>query len=1049
MDFRKQVEEKIKDFSKEQMVAFAWRCAVRALPFLAHDGHFNFWEEKNLQKYLYTVLNAIDYGLGYKIRFSSAASDLAAANAAITASKIAVTTPNIATATIFTAAYAAQAVVAIDAVAASITANSAIKIKFIDFESQIFSDIKAIQDENDPQITIETYGATWSHFIKALEDSNCEYWAKWYKQLFKNNFEFNIEEVKQRLHIPDEIKAQGAAAVGEYMVRLQEEGGGQRLNEARIIILGDKGAGKTCVARKLIDPNAAMATPAESTSGVDMSTWKLTKENMNVSIWDFAGHTVTHAVHQFFLSERSLYILVYNGRTEDTSSLEYWLDHMKNYGGDSEAIILVNERDKHHNDIPVNRLKEQYAIAGVYYLNVIKDTQKFKKFRNDVADYIVNNPSWKNQEIPKSYYAVKEELEQRFAKNKNGESEERITRETFDTIAQKHEIEDSERLLQDLHALGVSLWYKGMEQYNTIILNPEWISDGVYQIINWVHNQKTHEITLSDFKKVFAKDKKRYPADQYHFLFDLILNYELAYKTDKGNKLIIPHLLKEDQPANLPNFEIGGSLMLKYKADQALPPHTISRFIVKHSDQIKKHGNDYLVWRYGVVLEDNKGSVALVREWNRTIDVSVKGPTKTAYISQLRETLNTIFDGYKSKKPELQYNISQIGTQYNTWLSEKSITGFLMNNRDYYDPITNEDIPLKNLVNIIDVDYSQLKKKLPSSRKSTSKTAIKNLKEEFLKENLNLVLGSGISATYGLPSWDDLLQRLLMKTIDKNHEETELLSSLFRLLFNPSPLIAGRYLQESIGDEKTQNQFEKEVRNALYSSYNSNASSPIMDEIIKLCISPGNSPKLDSIITYNYDNIIEKELKKIEMEIPFQSVYGQGINPDNKSLAIYHVHGYLPEKGKIKNHNSITLGEYIYHEQYINTYSWNNIVQINKFRDKTCLFIGTSLSDPNIRRLLDIANSQKNNKKYHYILKKRPEKEWINGMLIKIFENNNDLQKIKENTMLNVDEIVDFLIEMQNRFEERDSESLGVKTVWIDDYDEDITEILKEIRKAK
>lgn len=83
---------------------------------------------------------------------------------------------------------------------------------------------------------------------------------------------------------------------------------------------------------------------------------------------------------------------------------------------------------------------------------------------------------------------------------------------------------------------------------------------------------------------------------------------------------------------------------------------------------------------------------------------------------------------------------------------------------------------------------------------------------------------------------------------------------------------------------------------------------------------------------------------------------------DDKKLKIYHVHGFLPQDGDIGAGNKITLGEFVYHEQYNNIYSWNNIVQINKFRDNTCLFIGTSLTDPTIRRLLDIAKSQKKQK---------------------------------------------------------------------------------------
>jgi hypothetical protein len=154
----------------------------------------------------------------------------------------------------------------------------------------------------------------------------------------------------------------------------------------------------------------------------------------------------------------------------------------------------------------------------------------------------------------------------------------------------------------------------------------------------------------------------------------------------------------------------------------------------------------------------------------------------------------------------------------------------------------------------------------------------------------------------------------------------------------------------------------------------------------------------------------------------------------------------LPRNGNIGNDNKITLGEFVYHEQYGNTYSWNNIVQINKFRDKTCLFIGTSLTDPNIRRLLDIAKNQKKPNKYHYIFKKKINKNWLKEAINKMISDNPELKNEKNNIDLKIDETIDFLIELKNRFEEKDSESLGVKTVWIEDYDKDISEILKKIR---
>lgn len=447
-----------------------------------------------------------------------------------------------------------------------------------------------------------------------------------------------------------------------------------------------------------------MTKPEQSTAGVDTSIWRLPDNDMQVRIWDFAGHTVTHAVHQFFLSERCLYILVHNARTDDRSRLYYWLDHMKNYGGNSEAIILVNEHDEHKAQIPENALKSKYDIHSVHYLNINNDKSKLEQFRHIVSDAMTNNPCWSNQVIPKDYYHVKADLEALFGQ---GDScVEHITRSKFEQIASKHGITDHDRLLQNLNVLGISLWYPSLSKFNTLVLNPEWISHGVYKIINYVANNNRFSIKLAEFGDVFSgSDMHRFNVSLYQFLFELISHYELAYQMNDNESLVIPHLLPEDEPATLPNFDIEDSLKLKYVAEHPLPPHTISRFIVRHHRSIQTQQGQQMAWRSGAILELNSGkhkTIALVKEDDRTIAISVSGPDKTTFISTLRDTMDDIFNSYKSDKPELLYRVIAFGQlspvhlpQNEPWLSNTTISAHTQNNRPYFDPNSQQDVDLK------------------------------------------------------------------------------------------------------------------------------------------------------------------------------------------------------------------------------------------------------------------------------------------------------------------------------------------------------------------
>ena len=698
--FHQQVKDGLRGLDRQQVVHFAWRSAMRALPFLGATGDFDFWTRNERQKHLNGVFGALDAAAN---NYDANADDDAAYAAAYAADDAAYAANAANAAAANAANAAAYAAYAADDAAANAAANAAYAADRynMDLRSVILSDIVAIKEGKETEEDNPTawYGPVWAQFQKALSAEKCDYWGRLYQRLFDDHLQFRPESLAKRLNVPKEIRAQGASAVGYYLEELEK--GARRLNEARIIILGDKGAGKTCLARRLKDPKAPMTTDEESTAGVDTTIWELADEDINVSIWDFAGHTVTHAVHQFFLSERCLYIMVYDGRTEDRNRLEYWLDHMKNYGGDSQAMILVNKRDQHSVDIPINYLKEHYAIAGKVEFSIRDDAAALGNFRKRVSDYIISNPSWKKQEIPESYYSVKEDLEKLFAKQGDGQSpREHISKCEFSEIAEKYSVEDIEELLKDLHSLGVSLWYQEMSEFDTLVLNPEWISHGVYKIINWVNEHERHSIKLDDFQTIFKKDASRYPQEKHSFLFKLMKHYELAYETAEES-LIIPHLLKEDRPEELPHFPVGDSLMLRYQAEQTLPPHTISRFIVRHHHQIKKEG-DYLEWRYGVVLGDGKGTTAMVREEERTISVSVKGSDQTEFIGELRETLNAIFDSYKSDKPELQYRIERFGqlpeeleVKNPLWLPDSKIINHAQKGRPYYDDVTDLDLPMK------------------------------------------------------------------------------------------------------------------------------------------------------------------------------------------------------------------------------------------------------------------------------------------------------------------------------------------------------------------
>ena len=187
-EFKKQVNQELEKLNLKQTVAFAWRCAVRALPFLGTNCSFDFWKKKNRQMYIYAVFYALDVKTSAAVLDASVAANdaaLAAYNAGANSAANAVLAATNAVHAVHAAANANANV----ANAAALAVNAAFDTKNdINLERIILQDLNSIQkmDGGIHHKHTDLYGEIWDNFQKALEAEGCSYWGQLYKSIFEN-----------------------------------------------------------------------------------------------------------------------------------------------------------------------------------------------------------------------------------------------------------------------------------------------------------------------------------------------------------------------------------------------------------------------------------------------------------------------------------------------------------------------------------------------------------------------------------------------------------------------------------------------------------------------------------------------------------------------------------------------------------------------------------------------------------------------------------------------------------------------------------------------
>ena len=440
---------------------------------------------------------------------------------------------------------------------------------------------------------------------------------------------------------PIEIVKKGREAVIDYFKSL--EGEKQALNEVKVLLVGDGGAGKTSLVKQLLGEE--FDKQELQTHGINIRDWEVKEgdKSIGVHLWDFGGQEIMHATHQFFLSKRSLYILVLDGRKDEKT--EYWLKHIESFGGDSPILVVLNKIDENPG-FDVNRrfLQEKYnGIKNFYRVSCAKK-EGIEVFADGLSKALANvkliQTTWAT-----SWFNVKTQLEN-MKKNVN---EYFISYEKYKEMCTKEKIiekSSQDTLVDFLNDLGVILHFRDIALLDTHVLEPKWITNAVYRIINSKKLAECNGVLrlglLDEILKKKEDDDYYYPREKYRYIIDLMKKFELCYEIDRQT-VLLPDLLEVQEPEF--DFDYAASLKFVINYD-FLPKSVMPRFIVKMNKDIKNE----LRWRTGVVLEDKAfHTTAVIKADARDekIYIYVNGEQKRDYFSAIRKTFGDINDCFE------------------------------------------------------------------------------------------------------------------------------------------------------------------------------------------------------------------------------------------------------------------------------------------------------------------------------------------------------------------------------------------------------------------
>jgi internalin A len=475
-----------------------------------------------------------------------------------------------------------------------------------------------------------------------------------------------VNEKNNKPKSPSEILASYFRIVG---------GAGEMLGECKVIVVGRGQVGKTSLIKRL---NGQSYDPLEpETHGITIQKLEFAGERGHVTgrVWDFGGQVVLHSMHEFFLTARSLYLLVLGERDDMLErDATYWLQLIRSYAGDAPVVVALNKSGGRMRQFDRETLERNYGPILAWVPTECSDPDAvaggITALRQRLTA-VLDSPFMESvrRKFPKKWRAIKAELE--------GMQESYLDYDNYvDRCRDLGETDPHEQaaLAADLHDLGVALNYsRDPRLRDTTVLRPDWLANGIYAVLraNDLDEKLPAElnvllaadgvITAEKLALIHKKAEcwnmlraEDYPEPKREFLLQLMDLFHLSYPMDDENwEYLVPTLLPLHQPSGAEEPEEDNRVRLRYEFE-VVPAPLVPWFIARTFSLIP----DRLHWRRGAILSfgDARAKVWATQD-DRYVFVTVTGSdhAQKRLLAMIRGTLKKIFNEYKALSPVEQW----------------------------------------------------------------------------------------------------------------------------------------------------------------------------------------------------------------------------------------------------------------------------------------------------------------------------------------------------------------------------------------------------------